>query len=65
MAEPIQKQLGDLKPGEWFDRQGNLHKWVVTDQEGSDGVTLCVRPSTGQAEYLDNSEKVYPIQRPY
>mgnify|MGYP001617672964 CR=1 FL=1 len=66
LCPPQTKQLGDLPPGEWFDRGNTLRKWVVTNHpEEREGFTLCVAPTTGETEWVDNSEKVYPIARPY
>jgi hypothetical protein len=61
------RQLGDLATGTWFRRADNLMCWVVTDGDalGRDDRTLCVQPSTGASEILDNSETVHLCDRPY
>jgi hypothetical protein len=62
----VTRQLGDLKPGTWFVRKSLLNLWVVTNaDEEREGCTLCVQPTTGHAELINNSEIVYVRMRPY
>jgi hypothetical protein len=50
-------QLGDLNPGERF-RDAEGHLWLVTDWSSEDmGTTLCVKPYSGETEWLCNSTR--------